>query len=42
MGNRSAPSTKQINKHLNSPGPAAPKTGGASNGVGRIEKQKGK
>ena len=40
MANRSAPNTKQINKHLNKKVGGLPKAG-ASNGVGRLAKQKG-
>lgn len=39
---RSSPNTQQINKHLNSKPPYPLKTGGAANGVGRLEKTKAK
>lgn len=42
MANRSSPSTEQINKHLNGKPPYPLKSGGASNGVGRLEKASGK
>ena len=37
-GSRSAPNTEQVNTHLNSKPSYPLKTGGASNGVGRLEK----